>query len=233
MATLSEADVEAILLGQLQGLGYACLIDPATSNPDGPAPERGAYSDVVLEARFRAAIARLNPDIPPEAREDAIRKITASERPTLIEEDRRLHRHLVEGVAVEFRGAGGTIRGDTVRLLDPEDRQNDWLAISHFTVIGGGNNRRPDVVVFLNGGCDSYNMLVPLSGCDTELFEQYELPLTLSLALSVCLSDLCVSLSRALSLPVSCSFTFTLWRWWNCVCGRWVRVCVGRGVCAG
>jgi type I restriction enzyme R subunit len=151
MAILSEADVEAILLGQLKSLGYRCLIDTATSNPDGPAPERNAYSDVILAARFRAAIDRLNPHIPPEAREDAIRKVLAAERPNLIEENRRLHRLMVDGVQVDFRADDGTIRGDIVRLHDPDDGQNDWLAISQFTVIENGANRRPDVVVFLNG----------------------------------------------------------------------------------
>lgn len=151
MATLSEGDVENILLSQLEGLGYACLNDTFTSNPDGPAPERDAYSDVILITRLRAAIDRLNPHIPPEAREDAIKKITASERPTLIEENRRLHRLMIDGVGVEFRASDGTIRGDTVRVIDPDDFHNDWLAISQFTVIENGHNRRPDVVVFLNG----------------------------------------------------------------------------------
>ena len=150
MPTLSEAEVEVILLQQLQGLGYACLND-AVSGPDGSAPERDAYSDTILLRRLRAAVARLNPHIPEDAREDAIRRVVAAERPSLIEENRRLHRTLVEGVPVEFRAEDGTIRGDAVRLLDPDNRMNDWLAIAQFTVTENGNKRRPDVVVFLNG----------------------------------------------------------------------------------
>ena len=150
MATLSEAEVEAILLGQLGGLGYTCLND-SISGPDGRSPERSAYSDTVLLPRLRAAVARLNPAIPAEVREDAIRKLLAAERPSLIEENRRLHHAMVEGVAVEYRTAEGSIRGDTVRLIDPDDALNDWLAIAQFTVIEAGHNRRPDVVVFLNG----------------------------------------------------------------------------------
>ena len=150
MATLSEAEVEAILLGQLGGLGYTCLND-SISGPDGRSPERSAYSDTVLLPRLRAAIARLNPAIPAEVREDAIRKLLAAERPSLIEENRRLHHAMVEGVAVEYRTADGSIRGDTVRLIDPDDVLNDWRAIAQFTVIEAGHNRRPDVVVFLNG----------------------------------------------------------------------------------
>lgn len=147
---LTEAEVEAVLLDQLQGLGYAVLSD-TVSGPDGSAPEREAYSDTILAGRLRAAIARLNPQIPEEAREDALRRVIASDRPSLIEENRRLHRAMVEGVPVEYRAEDGTIRGDAVRLLDPEDRLNDWLAIAQFRVVENGNNRRPDVVVFLNG----------------------------------------------------------------------------------
>ena len=147
---LTEAEVEAVLLDQLGALGYACLND-AVSGPDGSSPEREAYSDTILPGRLRAAIARLNPQIPEEAREDALRKVLAVERPSLIEENRRLHRAMVQGVPVEYRATDGTIRGDAVRLIDPEDQQNDWLAIAQFTVIENGHNRRPDVVVFLNG----------------------------------------------------------------------------------
>jgi type I restriction enzyme R subunit len=75
----------------------------------------------------------------------------SNERPSLIEENRRLHRAMVEGVPVEYRADDGTIRGDAVRLIDPDDQRNDWLAITQFTVIENGHNRRPDVVVFLNG----------------------------------------------------------------------------------
>lgn len=150
MSTLSEAEVEAVLLNQLGTLGYACLND-AVSGPDGAAPEREAYSDTILGRRLREAMARLNPQIPEDAREDALRRVKASDRPLLIEENRRLHRFLVEGVPVEYRAEDGTIRGDAVRLVDPEDRLNDWLAIAQFTVTENGHNRRPDVVVFLNG----------------------------------------------------------------------------------
>jgi len=150
MTTLTEAEVEAVLLDHLERLGYTCLND-AVSGPDGSAPERDAYSDTILPRRLREAVARLNPHIPEDAREDALRRVVAAERPSLIEENRRLHRAMVEGVPVEFRAEDGTIRGDAVRLVDPEDRLNDWLAIGQFTVIENGKNRRPDVVVFLNG----------------------------------------------------------------------------------
>lgn len=151
MAFLSESEVEAVLVGQLERLGYARLSD-RTAGPDGASPERESYSDVLLQDRLKQAIERLNPDIPEDARHDALTKVLAVEKPSLIEENRRLHRALVEGIDVEYYAPDGTIRGDKVRLIDFDDGDaNDWLVMDQFTVVENGTNRRPDVVVFLNG----------------------------------------------------------------------------------
>ncbi|MDP2358882.1 MAG: type I restriction endonuclease subunit R, partial [Beijerinckiaceae bacterium] len=151
MAYLSEAAVEQVVLDQFAGLGYA-IADDAQIGPDGTSPERDAYADVVLVKRLTAAIERLNPAIPLDARGDALRKVLATEKPSLIEENRRLHKLIVEGVDVELTTEDGTIRGDKVRLIDFDNlRANDWLASGQFTVIESGANRRPDVVVFVNG----------------------------------------------------------------------------------
>lgn len=151
MAYLSEAAIEQLVLDQLASLSYEIATD-AEIGPDGKAPEREAYVDVVLLKRLTAAIERLNPAIPAEARGDALRKVLATEKPSLIEENRRLHKLMVEGVDVEFYSEDGTIRGDKVRLINFDDlAANDWLATSQFTVIEGSFNRRPDIVVFING----------------------------------------------------------------------------------
>lgn len=151
MAYLSEGAVEQVVLDHLTALGYSVTTD-AEIGPDGKSPEREAYADVVLTKRLAAAIEKLNPTIPAEARGDALRKVLATEKPALVEENRRLHKLMVEGVDVEFYGEDGTIRGDKVHLLDFNDlTANDWLATGQFTVIEGGINRRPDIVVFING----------------------------------------------------------------------------------
>jgi type I restriction enzyme R subunit len=151
MAYISEAAVEQMVLDQLADLGYAIATDTEIG-PDGKAPEREAYADVILTRRLATAIEKLNPSIPLEARGDALRKVFSSEKPSLVEENRRLHKLMVEGVDVEFYSDDGTIRGDKVRLIDFADPDaNDWLATGQFTVIEGSINRRPDVVVFING----------------------------------------------------------------------------------
>jgi len=151
MSYLTEAEVETILLEQLQRLSYGYLRDVVT-NPDGSQPERESYSDTILTQRLREALDRLNPSIPAEARDDAFKKIIAIEKPNLIEENRRLHRALIEGIDVEFYAEDGTIRGDKVYAIDfANPDNNDWLVLNQYTVIENSHNRRPDVVVFING----------------------------------------------------------------------------------
>ena len=79
-------------------------------------------------------------------------KLTQAETPSLVDENRRLHRYMIEGVPVEVRRADGTISGEQVRLIDFDDPDaNDWVAVNQFTVIEGQNDRRPDVLIFVNG----------------------------------------------------------------------------------
>jgi type I restriction enzyme R subunit len=151
MAFLSEAAVELALLEQLQGLGYR-IEREEDIGPDGHRPERESHDEVVLKKRFEEAVARLNPGLPLEALQDAVRRVMQSELPSLLEENRRLHKLMTEGVDVEYYADDGTLTAGKVALIDFERPEcNDWLAVSQFVVINGQNNRRPDVVVFVNG----------------------------------------------------------------------------------
>lgn len=151
MAFLSEAQLESALLAQLADLGYATASDEMIG-PDGAAPERAAYDEVVLSGRLQAAVARLNPSLPAEARTDAIRRLTQSELPNLLEENRRIHRLLAEGADVEYYGEDGVLTAGKLQLIDFErPAENDWLAVQQFTVVAAQAKRRPDVVLFVNG----------------------------------------------------------------------------------
>ncbi|MDI9331427.1 MAG: type I restriction endonuclease subunit R [Alphaproteobacteria bacterium] len=151
MAFLSEAAVEQALLDQLRALDYS-IEREEDIGPDGHRPERESHDEVVLKKRFEDAVARLNPGLPLQARQDAVRRVMQSELPSLIEENRRIHKLMTEGVDVEFDANDGTLTAGKVALIDFEHpEQNDWLAVSQFVVINGQNNRRPDVVVFVNG----------------------------------------------------------------------------------
>ena len=110
MSGISEDAVEQALLGWLAGLGWATAHGPDISPPDTrtPGTERDTYRDVVLVHRLRAAIARLNPEIPPAARDDALRRVVDPNVPGLVNANRQLQRWLVDGVPVEFQKDGQT-----------------------------------------------------------------------------------------------------------------------------
>jgi len=151
MAFLSEASVELALLEQLRGLGYS-IEQEENIGPDGHRPERESHDEVVLKKRFESAVALLNPGLPLDARQDAIRKVMQTDLPSLLEENRRIHKLITEGVDVEYYADDGTLTAGKVSLIDFEQpEQNDWLIVSQFVVIAGQYNRRPDVVVFVNG----------------------------------------------------------------------------------
>ena len=151
MAFLSESAVEQALLGQLQSLGYAIEREEVIG-PDGRHAERESHAEAILTRRFEEAVARLNPALPSEARQDAVRRVLQTELPVLLEENRRIHKLITEGVDVEYYADDGTLTAGKVELVDfDHPEQNDWLAVSQFVVINGQNKRRPDVVVFVNG----------------------------------------------------------------------------------
>jgi type I restriction enzyme R subunit len=150
-ANLTESVVEDASLEWFGNLGYAVGHGAHLALGE-PGAERDSFSEVVLVGRLREAIRRLNPAIPEEAREEALRKVLRVGTPSLTQTNRAFHRMLRDGVPVEYPRPDGSIAGDHLRLVDFGDvRANDWLAVNQFTVIEGQHNRRPDIVVFVNG----------------------------------------------------------------------------------
>jgi type I restriction enzyme R subunit len=148
---LNESDVELAALGWLQGLGYEVLHGPELA-PGQPGAERDDYGTVFLEGRLRAALRRLNPKVPADALVEAFNKLTRLDLPSLAANNHLLHKHLVEGVPVEYQRKDGSIGGDLVRVLDFENPANsEFLAVSQFTVVENRHERRPDIVLFVNG----------------------------------------------------------------------------------
>ena len=149
--SLNESTLEQATLEWLADLGYTTRngLDIA---PGERAAERATFSEVILAERLREAIRQLNPHMPADAREDALRKVTRLGSPSLIQTNREFHKMLREGVPVEYPRADGSIAGDHARLIDfDQPRMNDWLAVNQFTVMEGQHNRRPDIVLFVNG----------------------------------------------------------------------------------
>ena len=148
--TIYESDIEETSLNWFADLGYTVLYGPDIA-PDTPDTERSSYNEVILTRRLRDAVANLNPNIPADAQQEAIRKILNPDSHTLVQNNRTFHQMLIVGIEVEYRHIDGTIRSARVRFVDfdtPEN--NDWLAVNQFTVVEK-SDRRPDIVLFLNG----------------------------------------------------------------------------------
>jgi type I restriction enzyme R subunit len=147
---LDEAAVEQATQDWFQSLGYSLLFGPSIA-PGEPGAERNAWDQSFLASRLRDAIKRLNPNIPRDALDDAYRKVTTTHHPSLIANNRTFHKMLVDGVPVEYQKDGRTVH-DQIWLVDwTNPDANDWQVVNQFTVIEGQHNRRPDVVVFVNG----------------------------------------------------------------------------------
>jgi type I restriction enzyme R subunit len=148
-AIITENQVEQIAIDEFIELGYAYL-NGVDISPSGLSPER-EYQEVVLKDRLSQAIADINPNVPAEAREEALRKVLRTESPSLFVNNYTFHRYLTEGVEVEYR-KGDRIAGDKVWLVDYEHpERNEYLVVNQFTVIENNINKRPDLVLFVNG----------------------------------------------------------------------------------
>jgi type I restriction enzyme R subunit len=147
--SITENEIEEIALSYLQSLGYTYQLGTVIS-PDGEHPER-QYNEVVLVTRLRDAIDKLNPNISQDAKEDALKKVLRTESPNALINNETFHRYLTDGVDVEMRTESG-IRGEKIYIVDfanPEN--NEFLAVNQFTVIEGKQNKRPDIILFVNG----------------------------------------------------------------------------------
>jgi len=149
MNSITENEIEEIALCYLESLGYHYLLGTDIS-PDGEHPER-QYNEVVLATRLRDAIDKLNPTITQDAKEDALKKVLRTDSPNLLINNESFHRYLTDGVDVEVRTESG-IRGEKVYIVDFETpEKNEFLAINQFTIIEGSQNKRPDIILFING----------------------------------------------------------------------------------
>jgi len=153
---ITEDSIEQVFIQELIDIGYTYL-HGATISPDGSQQER-EFSEVVLRQRLQNAIATINPNVPAEAQEEALRKVLRCDSPSLYHNNYTFHRYLTEGVEVEYR-SGHRIIGDKVWLVDYSNPEsNEFLVVNQFTVIENnhasgraGTNKRPDVILFING----------------------------------------------------------------------------------
>ena len=142
MNILTEEEIEQMALQTLQEQGYDIL--------NGASIER-AYNEVVLTSRLQAAIDKINPEIPADIREEAARNVARIPFTNLLANNEAFHKLITEGVDVKGRD-GEQIKTFKVWLIDFQNPENnDFTAVNQFTIIENHNNKRPDVIVFING----------------------------------------------------------------------------------
>ena len=133
------------------GAGWRYVHGPELA-PDAPAAERKLWSDVVFVQRLRSAVARINPHLPPDAVQRVCDLTLTSTSPAVIEDHRGFHEFLLAGVPVSYRDEHGEERHDHAWLVDfDEVDKNEFLAVNQLTIVVGGKNRRPDILLYVNG----------------------------------------------------------------------------------
>jgi type I restriction enzyme R subunit len=148
---VSESTVEEAAFEWLTDVGWKRQHGPSIA-PGEILAEREAWDQVVLVGRLKDAVDRLNPDAPTSARDEAVRRVLRLDAPSPIARNLLFHRYLVDGVEVEYAAGDGRIAGERIRLVDfDRPATNDFLAVNQFTIVEAGENRRPDVVLFVNG----------------------------------------------------------------------------------
>lgn len=162
---ITEDQLEQHCLNWFKGLGYDYkngydIAPDGISHPATGAPERDDYHQVVLKPRLLACLQRLNPQLPQECIEQVVNTISSPDSPVLIKSNRVFHKYLIEGVPVEYTAIENEENGQSetktkhthARLMDfSNPDNNEFLVVNQFTIIGKKGNRRPDVVVFING----------------------------------------------------------------------------------
>lgn len=159
---ITESELEDAALQWFSDLGYTIVlgpdIAPGEEEQSGVAHDlvisdkRKTYSDVILENHFFKALKRINPNFSQEELIDISKKLTRPEFPLLINNNHAFHKMLVEGIPCEKRDQEGRTCWEDVKLIDFEyPENNSWLAVNQFTIIEGNKNRRPDIIIFVNG----------------------------------------------------------------------------------
>ncbi|HIP31273.1 MAG TPA: type I restriction endonuclease subunit R [Lutibacter sp.] len=150
MTRITENTIEEFTINLLEHLGYQYIYAPDIA-PDTDQAERASYEDVLLVERLQNAIRRINPNIPHDSQEEALKEIQRINSPELLNNNEAFHRMLTEGIKVSYQKDGNQ-RGDLVWLIDFKNPENnEFVVANQFTVIEDGNTKRPDVILFVNG----------------------------------------------------------------------------------
>lgn len=147
---LTESKIEEFAIGLFEQLGYSYFYGPDIA-PDGVCPKRASFEEVVMTENLRSAVYRINPKLPKDVCDEAVSQLLRIASPDVLANNEVFHRMLTEGIPVSVH-KDGSERGQLVWLVDFDDPQNnDFTVVNQFTVIENNHNKRPDVILFVNG----------------------------------------------------------------------------------
>ncbi len=150
MKPITENQIELYAIEELERLGYQ-YIHGGIISPGGDAPERQSYEQIVLTERLRRRVAIINPDIPESAREQAVQKTVRLYAPDLLSNNEDFHSFLIEKIRIPYMQEGYQ-RSHEVALVDFENiANNEFLVVNQYTIVENNQNKRPDLLLFVNG----------------------------------------------------------------------------------
>ncbi len=150
MIKISESQIESFAIQLFEHLGYKSLYGPDIA-PDGPNPLRVSLEEVVLKESLRKSVQRINHKLPVAVCEDAVNEVLRIASPDLLANNEQFHRMLTEGISVSVHRDGAE-RGELVWLIDFDNPlNNEFTVVNQYTIVENGRNKRPDLILFVNG----------------------------------------------------------------------------------
>lgn len=147
---IAESEVEDVCLEMLRDLRYSVVFGPDIS--EGGVAEERKYTEVVLIGRLRNALKQINRSIPDSAIDEAVKKILRTDSQDFVVNNQFFHSLVTNGVPVQYKREDGSIKDERVWLFDFDNlKNNEFLTVNQFTILEEQNNRRPDIVIFVNG----------------------------------------------------------------------------------
>jgi len=150
MTKITENEIELFAIELLEKQGFEYIYAPEIA-PDSETPMRESFEDVILKEKLQNSLTNINPTLEYDQIEYAVKQIERLKTTELLTDNETFHKMLTEGITVEVQKDGVT-RGEIVNLIDFDDiSNNDFVVSNQFTIIENGINKRPDLILFVNG----------------------------------------------------------------------------------
>lgn len=139
----NEDTFEQAVIELFENMGYTHIYAPDMNRTD--------YSRPLLDDALRDCLVRLNRNLPVTAIDEAIPKLNDFDAGSLLQKNMVFMDYLQNGITVKYV-VNGEERSSVVRLIDYTDAaKNDFYVVNQYTFVENGNNRRPDIILFING----------------------------------------------------------------------------------